>query len=158
MFVWFVGASVFVVWSVLRDPQLDYRFVALGAVVVDPLDAAWGGAGPLHSIVVIGAVMAAVLVVARGNSARRRVLMALVFGLALHALLDFVWANPTVFWWPFAGGALPSAQMPIASRGLAPDVVLEVLGLCALVAWARGLGIADWPAFVRYLRGGPPAR
>ena len=33
MFLWFVGLSVLIVWSVFRSPAADYRLVALGAVL-----------------------------------------------------------------------------------------------------------------------------
>lgn len=146
--------SVAVLWWVLRDPTLDYRFVALGAVAADPLDVVWGGAGPLHSIVVVGAVMAIALVVASGRPRLRRVLIAAVFGLALHVLLDLVWSNPGVFWWPLPGGELPSAQLPVVSRGPLVGLALEVVGLIALGAWARAMGLHSWGALRQYLRDG----
>ncbi len=155
MFLWFIGVGVALLWWVLRDPQLDYRFVALGSVLADPLDAVWGGAGPAHSIVVVGVVMAVVLVWTRRSTARRRVLIACVFGLGLHVLLDFVWANSDVFWWPLRGSDLPTARPPVVSRGIAVGLVLELLGAVALYLWARGVGLRSRADAVDYLRRGP---
>jgi hypothetical protein len=53
-------------------------------------------------------------------------------------VLDGVFTETRVFWWPFTGVALPSARLPSVARGAVVDAVLELAGLVALAwAWRR---------------------
>ena len=137
MLLWFVGTSVLTVWYVFRDQRFDHRWLVVGALLADPVDALTGGAGALHSVT--GAVAALVLVMAAtiGRRAWRKRLLGLPIGLFLHLVFDGAFSDTKVFWWPFTGWSFDDGghrvRLPIVERG-AWNVVFELAGL-AMLAW-----------------------
>lgn len=136
MFVWFVGPSVLIVWSVFRSPAADYRLVALGAVL--PLvELPIGEPRLLHSLVAPVVVMAVVMVIARGRRLVQRRLLWIPIGMFLHLALDGAFADPQAFWWPFLGANWSDEPLPELARG-GIAVVLEIAGAVACWwAWRR---------------------
>jgi hypothetical protein len=137
VFLWFVGLSFLAVWLVFRDPALDHRLVVVGALLPDVVDGVTGRAGVAHSLAASAALLGVVMLATRGRRRLRRTLVALPIGTFLHLVLDGIWANRRVFWWPLAGWDLGDARLPSLARGLA-DVPLELAGLAVIVwAWRR---------------------
>lgn len=133
MLLWFAGMSVFMVWHVFHDPAFDYRLVMVGAVAPDVVDAVMGGARLLHTLLFSVVLLTVVMLATRGRRVVRRRLLALPIGMLLHLVLDGMWANEHVFWWPFLGASFESAELPSLSRPVALIVVQEVVGATALV-------------------------
>jgi membrane-bound metal-dependent hydrolase YbcI (DUF457 family) len=150
MFLWFLGASFALVWSVFRSPVLDYRLVMLGAVL--PLvEIPLGGPRLLHTLAFAVGLLAAVMLATRGRRLVRRRWISLPIGVLMHLVLDGIWTRTEVFWWPFFGVAFPPGGFPELERG-GWALVLEAVGAAALVwCWtAFGLGDAGRRAtFVR---------
>jgi membrane-bound metal-dependent hydrolase YbcI (DUF457 family) len=141
VFLWFLGGSLLVAWTVFHDPSFDYRLLMLGSVLPDLVDAAFGGARVAHALVASVALLVAVMLATIGHRRLRRHLLALPIGTFLHLVLDGVFTTTAVFWWPFAG-RFDNARLPSVSRGRW-DVALEAVGLVILVwAWRR-FGLAD---------------
>jgi len=136
--LWFVGMSFLAVWLVFRDPSLDVRLVAAGALLPDVVDLPlFLGAGVAHSVVCSAALLGGVVLATRGQRLRRRSWVALPIGTFLHLVLDGVWTARQVFWWPASGWGFGNAGLPSIERGLAV-VPLELAGLAVLVwAWRR---------------------
>jgi len=142
MVLWFAFGSIFGVWNVFQSPGLDFRLIALGALLPLVLDAPFGEQAYAHTllsaVVVLVAVMA--LTTGRGHRLRRRRALGLAIGWFSGLVLAASWAHQKVFWWPAFGAARPRAAL------LAPwavVVVEELLGLAA-ARWAWTLfGLAD---------------
>lgn len=166
MVLWFVGLAPVIVWFVFRDPAMDHRVVALGAVV--PLvDLIWHPLAPLHSLVVSAALLGVVMVATRGRRRLRRRLLALPIGTFLHLLLDGAWTEPVTFWWPLLGSDLPDAPIGPLARPGALLAVMEVAGVAAMVWFVGRFRLVDRDrrrTFVRTgrldrdLAGPPPIR
>lgn len=143
MLVWFAGCAVVAVWVVLRDPKVDYRLVAAGALVPDAVDLVLGGPRALHtllgSVLVLGAVMAATV---NRRELRKRAL-ALPFGTFLHLLLDGLWTDRSLFWWPFFGSSFGDGGLPSFERPVSIVVAQEVAGLVVFGLWARTVGLTE---------------
>jgi hypothetical protein len=78
-----------------------------------------------------------VMVATRGRRRLRRRLLAVPIGMFLHLVLDGMWTDRDVFWWPAFGSDFAARQIPSITRGLA-DVPLEIIGGLALIwAWRR---------------------
>lgn len=128
-------------WMVFRDPALAYAMVAVGALLPDAVDLIVG-VGPGHSIVVGGALLAAVMLATHGRRRVRRRLLGIPLGFLFHLVLDGAWlSGPERLWWPLAGsalrGSLPSAQRPTLLL-----VAMEIGGLVlGWLAW-RAIGSA----------------
>lgn len=154
MLIWFAGLSVLLVWSVFRDPAIDYRLVAAGALLPDVVDLALGGARVAHSvtasIVLLTAVMLATV---RRRSARRR-LLAVPIGTFVHLVLDGAWTLTRTFWWPFFGVRFDDVALPSLARPLPVLLLMEAAGVAALVVAWRRFGLADPERRVRLLRTG----
>ena len=137
MFLWFVGGSVGIVWLVFHSTRLDYRLIALGAVlpsieVVSGRD--WIGHTLVAPIVVLGLVMA----LTQKRRTLRRQWLCLPIGMFCHLLLDGVWTRQELFWWPVFGGAFAHESSLMLGRGWVMNVGLEVAGAVILVwAWKR---------------------
>jgi hypothetical protein len=142
MVLWLAFGAIFGVWNVFQSSGLDFRLVALGAVLPLVLDAPFGAQSYFHTLLV-GVVVflaAMVLTAGRGRRLRRRRALSLSIGWFAGLVLSAAWANKEVFWWPAFGIERPSAPLLAAW----PIVVVEeVLGLLAARwTWVR-FGLAD---------------
>ena len=141
MLIWFAVVSVIVVAEVFRSPLVDYRLVALGALV--PLvDVVIGRPTPLHTLAGPVAVMTAVMVTTVGRRLLRRRLLGVPIGMFLHLVLDGAWDRAELFWWPLFGFSLADEPVP-ESRLIGLRVVLELLGVVAAAVAYRRYGLAD---------------
>lgn len=135
MFFWYVGPSVLGVYEVFRSRGLDYRLVALGALMPLVLDAPIGHMGPGHSLVVTVGVLGVVMVgtIGRSRLLRRR-LICIPIGWFCGLILSGAFLHDAVFLWPLLG-------TDTGDVGLWPPptllVLAEAAGL-ALIAWSVG--------------------
>lgn len=133
MFFWFIGTAWVAVWFVFRDERFDYRWLAVGAVAPDAIDAVTGGAWVLHSVTASVATMTVVMVVTRGRRANRRSLLAVPIGMFMHLVFDGAFSRTRQFWWPFSGLQVAEAPLPSFERPWL-DIAMELAGL-AMLAW-----------------------
>ena len=162
MILWFAGLSLVCVWLVFRDPALDHRLVVAGALLPDAIDGSFLLSGkvapwPAHSVTANAALLVAVMVASRGRRRLRRQLLAVPIGSFLHLVLDGVWTDIQVFWWPLYGSAVGRQALPSDERGLL-NVPLEVAGLAALVWIWRRFGLAQPARRAHFLRTGRVSR
>jgi len=149
--IWFAVMSVVVTFVVFQSPAFDYRLVAAGALV-PLLEVPWG-AGPLHSLIVPTAVLAAVMLLTQRRRLVRRRWLGLPIGMYLHVVLDFAWTRTEAFWWPLFGFGFSEGQALEVERGVW-SVALEALGVLAGVwAWRR-FGLSDPSRLERFVRTG----
>jgi len=151
--LWFAGGSLVLVWSIFRDPAVDYRLVVVGAVLPDAVDGVFGGARVLHSLLFSVVLLAAVMLATRQQRVARRRFLAVPIGTFLHLVLDAMWTRTHAFWWPFLGGSL-HGPLPAFDHGVAVLVVEEVLGAAALVWWWLRFDLRDPERRARFLRTG----
>ena len=121
MLLWHLGATLWLFRWIFRDPKVDVRFLLAGAVLPDLVDLLLGtviladrlstGEVWFHTLVVPSLYMTAVLLLTR-RGRRRRALMAVGVGWLFHLLLDGMWTDPEIFFWPFFGWDLPAGQTP----------------------------------------------
>lgn len=109
MLAWHLAAITFLFRWIFRDPKVDMRFLAVGVVLPDVIDLSAAtvlgtGTGELwaHSLAAPTAVGVAVLLATR-RGRRRRAWMALVVAWMLHLLIDQMWLDASVFFWPLFG-------------------------------------------------------
>lgn len=152
MFFWFLGVGALLVVAVFQSPALDYRMVMLGSVV-PLLDAVTGGPWVLHTLLAPVVVLVVVMLATRHRRLVRRRWLGLPIGMFIHLVLDGAWANTDVFWWPFFGMSFGDDQLPEVARG-ALSLVMEVVGIGALVYGWRRYGLDDRGARDRFLRTG----
>jgi hypothetical protein len=142
MLLWFWGTAFLTVWAVFHDPRIDYRFLLLGAILPDLVDAPFGGARVAHSLTFAVAGLVVVMLATIGRRPWRRRFLFIPIGMLLHLVFDGVFTDATVFWWPFSGLSLPDAQLPSVARGPV-NVLLELIGF-GILAWAwRRFGLSD---------------
>ena len=152
MFFWFLGAGVLFVALIFDSPALDYRMVMLGAVL-PLLDGVTGGPFVLHTLLAAVVVLAVVMMATRNRRLVRRRWLGIPIGMFVHLVLDGIWTNTQVFWWPLFGTSFGSDQLPEVSRG-GLSLVLELIGIAALVYGARRFGVDTPEARRRFLRTG----
>lgn len=147
MLAWHLASITFLFRWIFRDPKVDVRFLALGAVLPDVIDMTlatilgtesaelWG-----HSLAV-PTLFGIAVVVATRRGRRRRGWMALVVAWLLHLLVDAMWVDAMVFLWPAFGweviGETGGSFWSGAWDRAMSDVwrwVLEAIGL-AYLAW-----------------------
>lgn len=137
MLLWFAGLAFLIVWTVFKDTAIDYRLVMAGAVLPDLVDGLLGGPRVLHTLIFSVVLLVGVMLATRGRRPWRRRLLALPIGTFCHLVLDATWTRTVTFWWPFLGRDLSEQGLPSLQRPFALLVVLEILGLLALV-WCHG--------------------
>ncbi|MDA0192318.1 MAG: hypothetical protein O3A24_02720 [Actinobacteria bacterium] len=133
MFLWFIGTSVATIWFVFHDKKFAYRLVVAGALAPDAIEVFLGHAGPLHSVVTMVAIMAAVMLITYGRKKSRSKMLAVVIGMFLHLVFDGAFANTEMFWWPLWGFEFGDYALPVFDRGLW-NIPLELIG-AALLYW-----------------------
>jgi hypothetical protein len=132
LILWFAGGACLLVWLVLHDPRLDYRVLIAGALLPEIAGV------HAHSVLVAVVVLFAVVLVTRGARERRRRWLAFPMGMFAHLVLDAVWTNTALFWWPVSGWSLAGERLPSLTHPVAVVVVEELLGLVALWwCWQR---------------------
>ena len=135
MFFWFVGTAVAAVWYVFHDPKFAFRLVVAGALAPDVIEVFLGHAGPLHSVVTMVAIMAAVMLITYGRKKSRIKMLAVVIGMFLHLVFDGAFTNTKMFWWPLSGLQFGDYALPVFDRGLV-NIPLEIVGVL-LILWTR---------------------
>jgi len=145
MFLWFVACAVVLVLLVFDSSGVDYRFVALGAVL--PLaENLTGSPWLLHTLTASVAALFAVMILTarRGAKMRRRRWIGLPIGMMIFLAAGGVWSRTDLFWWPFSGvSALGQGPSPEYDRPLVVLIALELLGLAALLWVARRHELSD---------------
>lgn len=152
-----LAVALFAFRWIFRDPAVDVRFLALGALLPDLVDLPLGtlvfadrySNGELwaHTLLAPSLVVVVALVGFRPGEWRRR-LIALAVGMFFHLLADGMWTSTRTFLWPF-GGDFPTGPRPywsgLVDRALADPWrwVGETVGWTYLVALARGAGLRD---------------
>lgn len=145
MFFWFAGMAFLIVWTVFKDTAIDYRLVMVGSLLPDLVDVLLGGPRVLHTLAFSVVLLVLVMLGTRGRRALRRRLLAVPIGTFCHLVLDATWTRTVTFWWPFLGRELSERGLPSLQRPVTLLIVLEVVGILALV-WGHGrfrLGEAD---------------
>ena len=138
MLFWFAGLTIVAVWNVFHDPTIDHRMLVLGALLPDIVDAPSGGARVAHSVLASIVLLLVTVIATIGRRPLRRRLLAVPIGSFLHLVLDGVFSNTRVFWWPFTGLSLPSDRLPSIDRPIGLTIAMEVAGLLALGwVWRR---------------------
>ena len=142
MLLWLVFGSIFCVWNVFQSGGLDFRLVAIGAILPTVIDAPFGAQSYAHTLLaaVLVLVLAMVTTAGRGHRLRRRRALSLSIGWFAALVLGASWAHKELFWWPAFGTARPDAPLFLPW----PVVVIEeLLGLAAAWwMWAR-FGLRD---------------
>jgi inner membrane protein len=155
--LWYAGGTLAIVRYAFRDPKMDLRFLALGAVLPDLIDKPvavvfYSDLGSVrlvgHSLLCAALVMTAVVLATRRGRPRRR-WMAIPIGMMVHLFLAFTWADPETLWWPFLG--LDFTPAGAATLGDYLGTVLadpwvwvrEAVGLVYLAGLWRRAGLAD---------------
>lgn len=142
MFLWFAGVSFAFVWLVFRSPALDYRLVMLGSVL--PVgEVVFGGPKLLHTLLFSVALMSLIMLATQKRRLVRRRLISLPIGIMMHLVLDGIWADTDVFWWPFFGIGFDTSGLPELSRPTGVIVLMELIGAGALVWCWRQFGFSD---------------
>ncbi len=138
MVLWFVCLSIAGVFVIFRDAAMDYRMVALGALLADPVDlAVQGGIGPLHSVTVAVALLVVVMLATIGRRSLRRRLLGVVIGIFAHLVLDGAWLVTKAFWWPLAG-KVGAQRLPLVERGWMVLIAQELIGfILGVWLWRR---------------------
>lgn len=157
MIAWHLGATLFLFRWIFRDPKVDVRFLALGALLPDLIDIPLGtllladslstGEAYAHSLLA-PTVVAVVVLIATRRGRRRRAWMALVVGMFFHLLIDGMWTNTEVFAWPVFG-SIPPGPSPywqgVLDRALSDPWrwLGELIGVIYLVAVWMQSGLSD---------------
>lgn len=137
MLIWFAVLAPIIVAEIFRSPMVDYRLVALGAVL-PVAEVAVGGPRLLHTLLAPVVVMTLVMAATVGRRLVRRRLLGVPIGLFLHLGLDATWADRDLFWWPVFGASVRRDVVPELDRPLLVILILEGLGLLAARwAWRR---------------------
>lgn len=156
MLLYHVAGALLLFRYIFRDPKVDVRMLAFGAILPNLVDKPTGtllwaeyfGADRLfgHSLVFPTAIMTGALLATR-RGRRRRSIMAVAIGAMLHLLLDGMWTSAATFFWPFFGWAFEPGRSDYwgnLGEVFTPAVILkEAIGLAYLVYLYRTLDLSD---------------
>lgn len=150
MILWFAACAVMGAWAVLRDQNFDYRLIAFGALLPDIVDAPVGHRAVAHTLVFAVGALAFVMLATINRRPVRKRLIAIPVGLLAHLVLDFVFAQQELFWWPAFGSWRTADVLPPPAL----LVVREVIGVFVAVLIVRRFGLVDRQRRSEFLRTG----
>jgi membrane-bound metal-dependent hydrolase YbcI (DUF457 family) len=109
LIIWHMGTAAVLTYVSLGRRRIDYRFVLVGAVAPDAVDAVLGrwleyggaGRGLAHSLAAASTLAVLVVVAFRGEL--RLAWFGLAVGWLLHLVADGMWQAPQTFFWPAFG-------------------------------------------------------
>ncbi len=156
MFFWHIAGAILLFRWIYRDPKVDIRYLALGALLPNLIDKPLGtiiapGLGSDRLIghtLLFGSVIMVVALLATRRGRRRRKLMAVAIGALIHLVLDGMWASGQTFLWPFLGFDFSPGVQPYWGGFLDRElnlatIVQEVAGLAYLGALWVIAGLND---------------
>jgi hypothetical protein len=165
--LWHAGVAAALTYVTLGRRRIDYRFVMIGAVFPDVLDALLGavvGGAPTgryfgHSLLAV-VIVAVVVIVAFSGEARVAV-FGLAVGWLLHLVGDGMWRAPETFLWPafgadFAAGPREPYSLDLLSNPLSHVTTwaAEVAGAAVLAWFYVAFRLGDKERRAAFLRDG----
>ncbi|MDQ3914053.1 MAG: metal-dependent hydrolase [Actinomycetota bacterium] len=152
MILWHAGLAALVVYVTLGRRRIDYRFVLIGAVLPDLVDALvaaftddnGSGRGAAHSLLTVVAVAPVVVLAFKGTT--RLAVFGIPVGWLLHLVGDGMWNAPRTFLWPAFGTAFSKGPAEPYSWDLLSDPGAHLTTWGAEVAGALVLAWF-WVAF-----------
>jgi membrane-bound metal-dependent hydrolase YbcI (DUF457 family) len=169
MIFWHPAGTIFLFRWIFRDPNVDLRFLVLGALLSDLIDKPVGlilfsdtfGTGRIYGHTMLFAVvlmLGGVAFTSRGSLARRRAITVAV-GVFFHLLLDGMWSLPETLLWPAFGTSFPPGPADywggLLGRILTPTVIIqEMVGLVYLTSLWVGAELSTGAARRRLLHEG----
>jgi hypothetical protein len=140
--LWYAAGSIFVVWNVFQSAGIDFRAVALGALLPVVVDVPSRHQAYGHALIAPVAALTLVMLLTSGRGRRllRRRWIGLPIGWFCGLALSGAFASQRVFWWPGFGRSFGNtALLPT----LPVVIVEELLGIGATVwIWTR-FGLRD---------------
>lgn len=152
MFLWFAGLSFVAVWAVFRSPGVDYRVVMAGSLL-PLLEALAGRPLLLHTLVGAVGVLALVMAATQRRRLVRRQWLGIPIGLLCHLVLDGVWVDRDLFWWPAFGTSFADRPLPEVRRGVL-SLFMEIAGAVAIGAMVRRFRLREPERRAEFLRTG----
>ena len=159
MLFWHVGGAILLFRYLFKDPNVDLRFLALGAIVSDLIDKPIGrifwadyfNTSRLfgHTLLFFVVTLAVVMLVTSRGSRRRQQGLALAVGVMFHLILDAMWLIRETLLWPLFGWTFPPSLddywAGLLSRILSDPLLLaqEAVGLAYLVFLWRRANLSD---------------
>jgi inner membrane protein len=146
LILWHLGLAALIVYVTLGRRRIDYRYVLLGAVLPDLVDAILGlflfegpaGRWIAHSLLAVTVVTVAILLGTSGP--RGLALFGIGVGWLLHLVCDGMWQAPRTFLWPAFGLGFSTSPAEPYSWDLITDPLWhlgtwggELTGLAILV-------------------------
>ena len=129
MFLWYVGLSVLLVANVFKSVGLDYRLIAVGAMLPLLVDIPVGHRAFGHSLCFAALALVMVMIWPfRGSRLARRRWLCVPIGIFAGLVLSGAWMDTEVFWWPLAGTSF--GDVPLLPVWWVV-VIEEILGLVA---------------------------
>jgi inner membrane protein len=119
MLFWHMGVAAVIVYVTLGRRRIDYRYILIGAVLPDIVDAVLttsafesaSGRGPAHSLTAVIVIAVAIMLGLRGDL--RQAVFGIAVGWLLHLVGDVMWEAPRTFLWPaFGSGFEPTPAEP----------------------------------------------
>jgi hypothetical protein len=152
MVLWYLAPSIVAVHEIFRSRGLDYRLIALGALLPLLVDLPFGYYAYGHSLFVAVGVLAIVMLgtIGRPRLLRRR-LICIPIGWMCGLVLSGAFLHDVAFLWPLLGSDFPDDSLVPPVTVL---VLLDAAGLAiGIWAWNR-FGLSDRTTRDDFLRTG----
>lgn len=136
MLLWFAILAPILVAEIFRSPMVDYRMVAIGAVI-PVFEVVAGRALMLHTLLGSVTVLGLVMAFTQNRRLVRRRWLGIPIGMMFHLVLDATWTSKALMWWPAFGFGFDE-PVPEFDRSPAVVLLLEVVAIAAgFWAWRR---------------------
>ena len=122
---------------IFRSPFLDYRLVAIGALL-PVLETTLGFKWLLHTLIFSVGVLILVMLLGKGKRRLQRKFLPVPIGLLAHLVLDTTWTEKEIFWWPFTGSENFGNEVSRLEFSFSTGLILEFLAIIIAVwGWKK---------------------
>jgi len=136
MITWSIAGSFFLFRYIFKDFSADMRFLLIGSIfpiIFDFLISIFGLSNEIlnisQSLITVLIVFSFVMIFTKRNTILRKNFLLICIGIFFCLLLNFIWLNQTVFFYP-----IPVSQLETFKISSNYEIFLNIVGVFYLVS------------------------
>ena len=136
MIIWSIAGSFFLFRYIFKDFSADMRFLLIGSIfpiIFNSLISIFGLSNEIlnisQSLITVLIVFSLVMIFTKRNTILRKNYLLICIGTFFCLLLNFIWLNQTIFFYP-----IPVSQLETFSISSNYEIFLNIVGVFYLIS------------------------
>ena len=136
MIIWSIAGSFFLFRYIFKDFSADMRFLLIGSIfpiIFNFLISIFGLSNEIlnlsQSLITVLIIFSFVMIFTKRNTILRKNCLLICIGIFFCLLLNFIWLNQTIFFYP-----IPVSQLETFNLSSSSEIFLNIIGVFYLVS------------------------